>query len=46
MYFEKRILKLSAEAANQRKARIRHEISAREVKKLSESYPTLACIRT
>lgn len=43
---QKRIAKLAGEAAGERKARIRHEIAAREVKKVSEGYPTLGCIRT
>lgn len=41
-----RIAKLTLEAAGERKARIRHEIAAREVKRVSEGYPTLGCIRT
>jgi len=42
----KRIAYLANEAAAERKGRIRHEIAARESKRLSEEYPTLGYIRT
>ena len=44
--FAQRASYLISEAAAERKARIRHEIAARESKKLSEEYPTLGLIRT
>ena len=44
--FAERSAKLLTDAANERKARIRHEIAARESKRLNEEYVTLGTIRT